>query len=98
MCIRDRRYIYQRTALPELVGALDNPEGRLANLNLLIGYARTYENAGYRTLSQFLRFLEEVESAGDDLSPADVYKRQQDESVKPEPPVDEKQDDGTDNK
>ncbi|PWM41176.1 MAG: helicase-exonuclease AddAB subunit AddA [Clostridiales bacterium] len=66
------RYIYQRTALPELVGALDNPEGRLANLNLLIGYARTYENAGYRTLSQFLRFLEEVESAGDDLSPANL--------------------------
>lgn len=64
------RLIYERTSMMELMSALDNAALRRANLNLLVEYARVYERAGYRTLTQFLRFLESVEEDGGDLAPA----------------------------
>ncbi len=64
------RLIYERTSMMELMSALDNAALRRANLNLLVEYARVYERAGYRTLTQFLRFLENVEEGRGDLAPA----------------------------
>lgn len=62
--------LYEQTGLLSLMSALEAPENRVANLRLLLQYARDYEAAGYRTLSQFLRFVEETQESGADFSPA----------------------------
>lgn len=66
------RLIYKRTSMMELMSSLDNAPLRRANLNLLVEYARVYERAGYRTLTQFLRFLEGIQENGSDLTPANL--------------------------
>lgn len=40
--------LYERTGFPEVVQAMENGELRLANLRLLLDYARKYEASGYK--------------------------------------------------
>ncbi|QAT49779.1 helicase-exonuclease AddAB subunit AddA [Caproiciproducens sp. NJN-50] len=64
------RSAYARTGLSNLVQAMPNGELRLANLRLLLSYARKYESSGYNGLSGFLRFLERMQRRRADLSAA----------------------------
>lgn len=62
--------LYERTGFPEVVQAMENGELRLANLRLLLDYARKYETSGYNGLSGFVRFLDRLERQNQDLSAA----------------------------
>jgi ATP-dependent helicase/nuclease subunit A len=62
--------VYDRTGLPIMVQAMSNGELRLANLRLLLSYARKYESSGYNGLSGFLRFIERMRKSNADLSAA----------------------------
>src|SRR5699024_4007626 len=44
---------------------------RAANLRLLHGYARRFEQNGFRGLSAFIRYIDRMEAQGMDLSPAE---------------------------
>lgn len=62
--------VYDRTGFPNMVQAMSNGELRLANLRLLLSYARKYESSGYNGLSGFLRFIERMRKSKADLSAA----------------------------
>ncbi len=64
------RAVFQKTGYPDLVQAMPNGELRLANLRLLLEYARKYEASGYNGLTGFLRFLERMQKSRGDLSAA----------------------------
>ena len=64
------RTAFERTGLFDLVQAMPNGELRLANLRLLLEYARRYEAGGYSGLSGFLRFLDRMRRSRGDLSAA----------------------------
>ncbi len=64
------RAVFRRTGFPDLVQAMPNGALRLANLRLLLEYARKYESSGYNGLSGFLRFLERMRRNSGDLSAA----------------------------
>ena len=64
------RHLYDKTGLPELVQAMPNGELRLANLRLLLSYAKKYEANGYSGLSGFLRFIDRMRRSRADLSAA----------------------------
>lgn len=62
---------YQRTGCMDLVLAMEDGENRLANLQLLQGYAREYESAGYNGISGFVGFLERLRRSRWDLQAAE---------------------------
>lgn len=64
------RMVYEKTGLLDLVQAMPNGELRLANLRLLLEYAKKYEASGYGGLSGFLRFIERLRKNNADLSSA----------------------------
>ena len=64
------RAVFRRTGFTDLVQAMPNGELRLANLRLLLEYARKYESSGYNGLSGFLRFLDRMRRNSGDLSAA----------------------------
>lgn len=64
------RTVFSRTAFTDLVQAMPNGELRLANLRLLLEYARKYESSGYNGLTGFLRFLDRMRRNSGDLSAA----------------------------
>ncbi len=66
------RQIYLQTSLPELVLAMPQGQMRQANLRLLVNYAADYEQAGYKGLDGFVRFLARLREQGSDLSTASL--------------------------
>ena len=64
------RTVFEKTGLFELVQAMPNGELRLANLRLLLEYAKRFEATGYSGLSGFLRFLDRMRRSSGDLSAA----------------------------
>ncbi len=62
--------LYDLTAFPLVVRTMEWGEARLANLQLLLHYARDCESWGYRGLCGFVRFLDQLERQGEDLPPA----------------------------
>lgn len=62
--------IYDETGLMNIFEAMPNGAMRRANLRLLLNYARSYESAGWRGLSGFVRFIDHVTAQKSDLSPA----------------------------
>jgi ATP-dependent helicase/nuclease subunit A len=64
------REIFERTGLFEMVQAMPNGDLRLANLRLLLKYAKDYEASGYNGLTGFLRFLARLRRSKGDLSAA----------------------------
>ena len=70
------RFLYARTGLPSLVLALDGAQERRANLRLLVSYAKGFEKSGCRSLSQFLRLVDDMEENDEDLPPAVVAARE----------------------
>ncbi len=64
------RAVFEKTGFPNLVQAMPNGGIRLANLRLLLQYAKKYEASGYNGLSGFLRFLDRMRKSRGDLSAA----------------------------
>ena len=64
------RTVFEKAGLFELVQAMPNGELRLANLRLLLEYAKRYESSGYNGLTGFLRFLDKMRRSSGDLSAA----------------------------
>lgn len=62
--------VYQKTGLLNLVQAMPNGELRLANLRLLLEYAKKYESSGYNGLSGFIRFIDRLQKNDSDLAAA----------------------------
>lgn len=68
------RILYERTGYADMVQAMQNGELRLANLRLLLEYARKYEASGYGGISGFLRFVDRLERRGGDLPAASTVR------------------------
>ena len=63
-------FLLQKSGYQNLVLAMDNGETRLANLHLLMEYARKYETVGAGGLSGFIRFADRLQQEGGDLGAA----------------------------
>ena len=63
--------IYTETSLPEIVSAEEEGEFKRKNLRLLLEYAKSYENAGFRGVGGFVRFINGMEENGTDLTCAE---------------------------
>ena len=70
-------YIFNRTALPELVGSLPGGELRRHNLGEILRLAREYDESGGLGLARFLRYLK---AAAGKTAPAD--KRESADAVR----------------
>lgn len=64
--------IYDQTGFIALASASQTGEQRAANLRLLLEYATYYEQAGYRGVSGFIRYIDRALEQGSDLSGANV--------------------------
>lgn len=64
--------IWDEKQLGAIFAAMTDGELRLANLRLLAEYAVTYEQAGYRGLSGFIRYIDRLQEQHADLTPASV--------------------------
>lgn len=64
--------VYEKTAYPELVLAMEGGENRVRNLRLLRSYAADYESTGYHGISGFVRFLDRLKRGGSDLQAAEA--------------------------
>ncbi|MCH3972048.1 MAG: helicase-exonuclease AddAB subunit AddA [Oscillospiraceae bacterium] len=63
-------FILRRSGYQDLVLAMDNGDTRLANLHLLLEYARKYEHSSAGGLSGFIRFIDRMQQEGSDLGAA----------------------------
>ena len=54
------RRVLEITSYNSIVGAMDNGEKRILNIELLINYAENYETSGGSGLSGFIRYLEKI--------------------------------------
>ena len=70
--------IYDATGFMAFAGASQNGEQRTANLRLLLKYARHYEEAGYRGVSSFIRFVDRTLERGQDFDAANVINERAD--------------------
>ncbi len=64
------RRIFEMTSYDSIVGAMDNGEKRVLNLELLINYAENYEAMGGSGLSGFIRYLDKIRKNKKDLEGA----------------------------
>ena len=64
------RRIFEETSYDSIVGAMDNGEKRILNLELLISYAENYEANGGSGLSGFIRYLDKIRKNNKDLESA----------------------------
>lgn len=62
--------VYEKSGYINLVQAMPNGDLRLANLRLLLEYAKKYEASGYNGLSGFIRFIDRLQKNNSDLAPA----------------------------
>jgi len=62
--------LYRETGYLDYVAALENGPQRQANLRALYDRARQYEAGSYRGLFRFLRFVDRLQEAGNDLGEA----------------------------
>ncbi len=64
------RRVFEITSYDSIVGAMDNGEKRILNLELLISYAENYEANGGSGLSGFIRYLDRIRKNNKDLESA----------------------------
>ena len=64
------RHLYSMTDLLEIVGAMPLGESRRSNLLLLVSYASSFHNAGYKGLVRFVSLIDHLIEKGEDLEPA----------------------------
>lgn len=70
--------IYDQTGFLFVVEAMASGEQKKANLRLLLSYARSYEEIGYRGLSGFLRFIDRAAERGEDFNCANTVSEKAD--------------------
>ena len=73
--------IYEETSYPDIVMADEDGEYRRKNLRILLQYAKNYEQAGYRGLSGFIKFMDRLQDNGCDLAAADRRSETGDNAV-----------------
>ena len=61
------REIYEQTAYPAIVSAVEIRQNAVKNLNLLCEYAAQYESGGYKGLSAFTHYLDKIKECGCDF-------------------------------
>lgn len=66
-CSRLISRIYEKTNFTDIVQTMKNGDRRLANLRALIDYAKMYEQSGYKGVSDFIRFIDKIQSQNSDL-------------------------------
>jgi len=69
-------HVYNKTGLPGRVGAMRGGDRRRNNLILLAGYARAFEQSGYKGLFGFLTYIRGLIERGTELA-QDVAAREQ---------------------
>ena len=69
-CDRFVEEMYERTGCKAIASALPNGSARKANLNMLVDYAKKYEESGKRGLSGFIRFIDRIQRRNSDLEAA----------------------------
>ncbi len=62
--------VYEKTGFFNIAQAMTNGELRLANLRLLLEYAKKYEVSGNGGLSGFIRFIDRLQKSDSDLAAA----------------------------
>lgn len=62
--------IYERTGYAEQMLAMPGGEIRRANLERLVEYARDFMNTSYRGLFHFIRYVDQLKEAKEDLGEA----------------------------
>lgn len=62
--------IFEKSGYPSIVQLMKDGRLRLANLRLLLEYARNFEMSGYKGLSSFIRYINRLQEQGSDLTPA----------------------------
>ncbi len=72
------RRVLEITSYDSIVGAMENGEKRVLNLNLLINYAENYESTGGSGLSGFIRYLEKIRKNNKDLEGANEISENDD--------------------
>ncbi len=63
--------IYAETSYPEIVSSAEDGDFAKKNLKLLLHYAKSYENSGYRGINGFVRFIDRLCENGCDLKAAE---------------------------
>lgn len=63
--------IYEETSYPEIASATDDGAFKRKNLRLLLQYAKSYEQSGYRGVGGFVKFMDRLEENGCDLAAAE---------------------------
>lgn len=72
------RRVLEITSYNSIVGAMDNGEKRVLNLELLINYAENYEANGGSGLSGFIHYLEKIRKNNKDLEGANEISENDD--------------------
>lgn len=72
------RRVLEITSYNSIVGAMENGEKRVLNLELLINYAENYEKNGGSGLSGFIRYLEKIRKNNKDLEGANEISENDD--------------------
>ncbi len=69
-CDRFLEEMYEKTGYKAIASAMPNGSQRRANLNMLVDYAKKYEESGKRGLSGFIRFIDRIRRRNSDLEAA----------------------------
>ncbi len=72
------RRIFEMTSYDSIVGAMDNGDRRILNLELLINYAENYESSGGSGLPGFIRYLDKIRKHKKDLEGANELSENDD--------------------
>ncbi|MBR5246012.1 MAG: helicase-exonuclease AddAB subunit AddA [Clostridia bacterium] len=72
------RRILEITSYDSIVGAMDNGEKRVLNIELLVNYAESYEASGGSGLSGFISFLDKIRKNNKDLEGANEISENDD--------------------
>lgn len=74
--------IYSETSYPEIVSAGEDGDFKKKNLRLLLQYAKSYENSGYRGVGGFVKFIDRLRENGCDLNAAERKAEVSEDAVK----------------
>jgi ATP-dependent helicase/nuclease subunit A len=69
-CDRLIHYAYEKSGYLNIVQAMSNSELRIANLRLLLEYAKKYEKSGSNGLTGFINFIDRLQKNNSDLAAA----------------------------
>lgn len=74
--------IYNETSYPEIVSSEEDGDFKKNNLKLLVQYAKTYENSGYRGVGGFVKFIDRLRENSCDLAAAERKNELSEDAVR----------------